>query len=197
MIILFELVKPCACFSQEQAGNYIINLKIGAPFATSKTTFRTYWFSVVDISLSGLKLTRQNLYMGLGLDYSRFKIGKWLDLESRLFVTNPNIIVEYNIHLSKRVKISPDFSFGYSWMTFTNPITPSTFIHQYNESGFCIKPGLGADFIFKNGISLGLAGSYKIIFKRFGDESINQYENRKESDYTSYWNLGIQCGFSF
>jgi hypothetical protein len=197
LIIIFNLAGPGVCYSQNKVKNYFINISLGVPGPTSETTFKTYWFPVVDISLSGLRRNYKNLYAGLGFDYSRFNIGDWIHLKSRLHIINPNILVGYDIPLLKRFKLFPDFSFGYSWMTFTNPITPTNYIQSYNESGFSIKPGLSLAYLFKNEISLGLTGSYKIIFKKFGSDNIELYENRKEADYTSYFNLGIHCGFNF
>jgi hypothetical protein len=197
LIIIFNLAKPCACYSQEKVENYFLDLKLGPPIAISKTTFKTYWFPVIDISLSGLKCTYKNLFTGLGFDYSRFYIGEWIYLKTRLHIVNPNVLFGFDIHLYKRLKLFPDFSLGYSWITFTNPITPSKYIQSYNESGLSIKPGLSIGYLFKNNISLGLAGSYKIIFKKFGTDNIDLSENRKEADYTSYMNLGIQLGLNF
>jgi hypothetical protein len=197
LIIIFSLAKPCACYSQEKVKNYFIDIKLGVPDPTSETTFKTYWFPVIDISLSGMRRNYKNLYAGLGFDYSRFYIGDWIYLKSRLHIVNPNIIVGYDIQLLKRLKLFPDFSLGYSWLIFTNPITPTNYIQSYNESGFSIKPGFSISYLFKNKISLGLAGSYKIIFKKFGSDNIDLYENRKEVNQTSCLNFGIHCGFYF
>jgi hypothetical protein len=197
LLIFFFAVKPATICAQEKADNYFISLKIGPPVANSKTSFETFWYPVVDVSLSALKHSYANFYTGLEFDYSGFFVGEWNMLNSKLHIINPNVTVGYDILLLKRLKLFPDFSIGYSWMRFTNSITPSKYMQTYNESGFSISPGLSISYIFKNRMSLGLNSSYKIIFEEFGRESIHLFESAEEADYTSYFNLSLCVGFSF
>jgi len=131
-IILFNIVKPFACRAQEKSDKLFIGLKAGFPLATSKSTFKTYWSPIIDVSLCGLKRQYSNLYAGVGFDYSQFYIGEWIhQLKSRLHIFNPNIVAGYDLKLLKRLKLFPNIALGYSWMKFTNTITPSKYIQSY------------------------------------------------------------------
>jgi hypothetical protein len=197
LILIYNTIGSSICYSQDKEVNYLIIIKSVVPIATSKTTFKTYWLPVIDISVSGLKYTCKNLYTGLNIDYSRFYIGKWIYLKSRLHIINPNIAFRYDINFLKRLKVSPEASFGYSWMSFTNPVTPSSFVETFNESGVSLRSGIDITYVFRNNLSLGLNGSYKTIFKKFGNDSLVLYESRAEAYYTAYLNIGISFGFYF
>jgi hypothetical protein len=196
-IIFFNFFLSFSCYSQEKSSNYFISLKVGPPIASSNSTFRRYWDPVIDLSLSALKRNFKNFYSGLGFDYSRFYIPKYIYLKSRLHIINPNIIIGYDINLLKRLKLFPNFSIGYSWMFFTSPITPAKYFQSYNESGISVKPELNLGYLFKDKISLGIAWSYQNIFKKFGSESTFLDKNTKEANNTSYVNLDFCLGFNF
>lgn len=184
------------CPAQHKTHAYSINIETGVAGPLSKITFYKYWSSPWNVSLSGLKQVHNHLYAGLELDYCQFRTDDWLWLDSRLNIFNPNISAEYNILLFKKLILIPEFSFGYSWISFSNSVTPVKYLKPYNEAGFSNKPGLTIGYLFKNGISLGLTSSYKIIFKRFGVDNSNLYENRKEADHISYLSLNIHLGFT-
>lgn len=197
LIFIFNIIGSSICYSQDREANYLIIIKSGVPIATSKTTFKTYWLPVIDISVSGLKYTCKSLYTGFNIDYSRFYIGKWIYLKSRLHIINPNIAFRYDINFLKRLKVSPEASFGYSWMSFTNPLTPSSFVKTFNESGVSFRSGIDITYTFRNNLCLGLNGSYKTIFKKFGNDSLILYETRDEANYTAYMNIGLCCNIYF
>jgi len=184
------------CLSQNKTHAYSINIETGVAGPLSKITFYKYWSSPINVSLSGLKQVHNHLYAGLELDYCQFRTDEWLWLDSRLNIFNPNISADYNILLLKKLILISEFSLGYSWIILSNSVTPVQYLKPYNESGFSIKPGLTIGYLFKNGICLGISSSYKVIFKRFGVDNSNLYENRKEADHISYLSLNIHLGFT-
>jgi hypothetical protein len=189
------LLMPSLCLSQNKTHSCSINFKIGFAGPLSETTFSKYWFSPINISLSGLKQVQNNFSAGLELNYCRFITYDWLWLNSGLHMVNPNIVSDYNILLFKKLLLIPELSLGYSWLTLTNRITPAQYLKPYNESGFSIRPGLTIGYLFKKGTSIGLSCSYNEIFTRFGVDNSNLYENRKEADHISYLSLNLHLGF--
>jgi hypothetical protein len=183
------------CLSQNKTHRYSINIQTGIAGPMSKTTFYKYWSSPINISLSGLKQVHNHLYAGLEIDYCKFRIDDWLWLDSRLNLFNPNISTNYRISLFKKLIFVPEFSIGYSWIIFSNSVTPAKYLKPFNEAGFSFKSGLTIGYQFKNGISMGITSSYNEIFKRFGVDNSNLYENRKEANNVSYLCLNVHLGF--
>lgn len=184
------------CFSQDKNHVYSINIETGVAGPLSKTTFYKYWSSPINVSLSGFKQVHNHLYVGLEIDYCQFRTDDWLWLYSRLNLFNPNISTNYRISFLKKLILIPEFSLGYSWIIFSNSVTPAKYLKPYNEAGFSFKSGLTIGYQFKNGISLGLTSTYNEIFKRFGVINSNLYENRREADHISYLSLNIHLGFT-
>jgi hypothetical protein len=195
IFLILSLLIPLLCSSQNKTHSCSINFKIGFAGPLSEITFSKYWFSPINISLSGLKQLHNNLSAGLELNYCRFIPYDFLRLKSGLHIFNPNIISDYSILLFNKLLLIPEISLGYSWLTLTNRITPVQYLKPYNESGFSIRPGLTIGYLFKKGISLGLSSSYNEIFTRFGVDNSNLYENRKEADHISYLSLNLHLGF--
>jgi hypothetical protein len=186
LVLLLSFVN--SVYSQEKLNIYTVNLKLGAPIPLSGYTFKTYWCPSIDVNISGMKRFNNNLFAGLSFDYSLFHC-RWIhQLKSSISIVNPNISIGYDIILSRRFRVFPDFSLGYSWFIFTNPVTPSKYLKTYNESGFSIKPGLSLSYSFKKNFCIGLTGSYKVIFTRFGIDGIILYEDKQEADFVSYLN---------
>ena len=197
LIFLIQLVSISEpCISQNKTTGYSINIETGFAGPLSKTTFFKYWSSPINVSLSGLKQVHNHLYAGLEINYSQFRTNDWLWLDSRLNIFNPNLSTNYRISLLKKLIIVPEISLGYSWIIFTNSVTPAKYLKPYNEAGFSFKSGLTIGYQFKNGISLGLTSSYNEIFKRFGVSNSNLYENRSEADHISYLSINIHLGFT-
>jgi hypothetical protein len=194
LIPLIFISKPC--ISQNKTASYSVNIETGVAGPLSKTTFYKYWSSPINVSLTGLKQVYSHLYAGLEIDYFQFRTDDWLWLDSRLNLFNPNISTNYRVFLFKKLLFIPEFSLGYSWIIFSNSVTPAKYLKPYNEAGFSFKSGLTIGYQFKNGISLGLTSSYNEIFRRFGVNNSNLYENRREADHISYLSLNIHLGFT-
>ena len=178
-------------YSQEKLNIYSATLKLGAPIPLSGYTFKTYWCPSIDADISGMKRFNNNLFAGLSFDYSLFHC-RWIhQLKSSISIVNPNISIGYDIILSGRFSVFPDFSWGYSWLIFSNPVTPSKYTRPYNESGISIKPGLSLSYSLKKEFCIGLTGSYKVIFTRFGNDEIILYDVKNEADFISYVNACV------
>ena len=192
LIPLIFISKPC--ISQNKSASYSVNIETGFAGPLSETTFYKYWSSPISLSLSGLKQVHNHLYAGVEIDYCQFRTDDWLWLDSRLHLINPNLSSNYRITPLKKLIIIPEISIGYSWIIFSNPVTPAKYLKQYNESGFSFKSGLTIGYQFKNGFNLGLNSSYNEIFTRFGVSNSNLYENRKEANHISYLSLNLHLG---
>jgi hypothetical protein len=174
-----------------------ITLKVDAPIPFSGTTFRTFWCPTVDADISGTKLLKNNFFAGITVNYSLFHC-RWIhQLKSSIHIVNPNICFGYNLFNLKKFQVQPEFSLGYSWLFLTNPETPSAYLKKYNESGVSIKPVISLSYTFKKKFSLGLTGSYKIIFTKYGIRDVELYEGKEEADYITYANAGLYLRKNF
>ena len=155
MVLLISLCFSTSLYAQEGRRNDI-TINSNYPI-TMEGTFIENYTGIFDIGVQyGRNITR-NLYAGVSVNYSRYKLN-WFN--TVLSITKPRFLIGYGIPIIQKVDLFAMVGSGYSWLSFRNE--DLDFLDK--ENGLNLIPSLQINYKITELFLLGFQASYDYIW---------------------------------
>ena len=186
-LLLIILIISIACkagIGDSTKVKNIIFLHTNYPLPASGVTFKRVFTGVINVSWGYQRLVYKNLYAGVCADYTLFKTSsKALDTKSKMQIISPSLCIGFQFTLLKKIIIFPTLHGGYAFITYKGKDADGNPKPKFNEQGAFIRPSLFVGYLLSENISIGLNGSYRVIFEHFGSNATLEDNTIRMADF--------------
>ncbi len=92
-------------------------------------------------------------------------------------IFSPSFLFGYQTAAFKKILIHPLLNVGYAFIRYSWADAEGNTKPTFNEQGAFIQPSLFVAYLFSKKISVGLNGSFEIIFQHFGSNATLEDSN--------------------
>jgi hypothetical protein len=150
----------------------IFSLQTNYPLPASGVTFQRVYTGVFDVNGGYRRLVYKKLYAGVCADYVLFQTSRRvLDTKTKMNIISPAASFGLLCTVYKKIIINPVFNGGYAFVTFNGTDVDGNPKPKFSEQGAFIQSSLFVGYLLCQKISIGLNGSYRIIFQHFGSNA--------------------------
>lgn len=149
----------------------LITLQIAYPSPNSGSTFNRIYDGLIDIRVVYARSVSK-FFFGGDFGYTEFKVNKnVLDKTGTISILSPGIALAYKYDILKCLNIQTALKISYDFFKFGGSVNNNSVI-SYSYDGMALMPEISINYFINNNFGLGLAGSYKTIFKHFGNQAV-------------------------
>lgn len=190
LTIFFIPFVSIAGTSDSTTAKNIILLRTAYPLPASGATFQRVYSSILNVNGSFERLVFKKIYAGVAVDYSRFQTDRQvLDVKTKMNIIAPSVSFGWQTMAFKKFFIHPLLNGGYAFISYGGTDADGNPKPKFTEQGAFIQSSLFLGYLLSNKISVGLNGSYEIIFQHFGNDATFEDSNIRIAGF----GIGISC----